>query len=442
MRLKVLIFVLAATAICIAGSAQSAVFTSYPVGNLGIDLVYGGGIILDKAGNIWFAAEYEKAIPTRPALCRLDTTKNRVYTFLLPTSIGVVGALTYDAPRNLIWIADSEDRKLCKFAIIGSKLTVYDLPVYQGDMPDYQSICLDGLGTVYCALYTTDAVAIFNPATPTILTGYPIANDDSEDIEPYSAAFVQYIIPGEEEEEDETSRQVVFTSGMNEFAGYLMGSVDFANRTIYSYSASAGTDMADTWCISAYTETAGTADSVYAYVTANNLDAGQLGRLIFNEDTSFGTMDLCSGLGGYGIDLSPGADFLGATEPGDAPPGAVAWADTEATWDDEDVEELSDTFDPPAEPGDPDEWIWTRKVPKPWVYKMAYKCCPIRPNVWMDDPSCEATDPNVQEDYVIDPTSQPGATVTEGDDDESGIWVADTYDDTIVLVVREEEEPI
>ena len=89
------------------GFAHMASVTSYPVGDLGLQVVDSGGLVIDKSDNIWFAARFQPTASTRPALCRLDPVRGRVITFRLPTIIEEVGALAYDAPRNIIWFADS-----------------------------------------------------------------------------------------------------------------------------------------------------------------------------------------------------------------------------------------------------------------------------------------------------------------------------------------------
>ena len=442
MRLCVFIAALL-VAISTVGSLNAATIVSYPVDNLRLDVVEKGGIFADKSGNIWFAARYlPGTVSTRPALCRIDPIRNKLYRYILPTMIDEVGALAYDQPRNTIWIADSAGTKLCKFQIVSSRLTVYNLPIALGDMADCQSIALDGAGTVYCALFTTDAVAVFNPATPRTLTGYPILNDVIEHINPYSVAYVEY--------GSSTVKEVLFTSGPNTFAGYLLGSLVPATRDIKSYAA--GTAEADTWCISAstgtaitaYSETAGTAESVYAYVTADAL--GAVGRFDYVPTVGFGTLDLCTtNIGAYGIDLPPDDAFLGITEPGvsdtTAPttPGQVVWLATEQDFATGTVTTKSDTI----LVGE----VWTRAVRGPWVYQIRPSVLTLRPNTWTMDPD-QVCDADEVEEYIISDMSMPGAVVAKTTatlvsgvpTNYADIWVADFFDDKIVKLMREYPE--
>jgi len=412
MRLRVSVFVLLAAALWLTGSAYAEKITSYPVGNLGLTVVEDGGLVIDKSGFIWFAAEFTPAVPVRPALCYLDPVKKRVISYRLPTVIDYVGALAYDAKRNIIWLVDSAGQTLSKFQITTRKLTVYYLPILHGDMPDIQSIAVDEDGHVFCALYVSEAIGIFNPAAPTTLAMYSTeeADDPFDDIiEPYSIVV-------------EADGLTAWFTGDGD---WVFGNLDLTDplaADLNTWAASDPTDI-ETYCLR-WDPTVGTEGRLFmtGFNTADDPAAEAIGKFDPTVTDALETYEVCAEDAGlYGLDLELGAEEVWVAESED--PGAAAEVD--ASGDGENVD-LTMTTTEDVAPTNP-------SVPRPKIYQLSAKTCPLKPNIYNVADRCE--EDGDTEEFPISPTSQPAAVAIRPIGLTGyAVWMNDTYDDTIVMV--------
>ena len=401
MRLRIFLCLLLAAS-CVSVQADAALVTTYWVGfDLGLSLRFGGGLAVDKTGDIWFGARFDQATPRRAALCRLDPDKDRVTHYRLPTNIDEVGALAYDAPRNIIWFADTERHSLCKFQISGRRLTVYWLPVLSEDMPNIQSIDVDGYGRVFCALHESDAIGVFDPTKPTVFTMYPVPQTD---IEPYSL------------EVDPNGEYVSFTSGPNT-GGWLFGTLDLTDPSSPEVSTTESTGGAgvSTICIKA--------DGTNGKLFMTALGANALGVYDWNADT-LTAYSACSDMSGmYGLDLENGSQVAWA---GQFFNGSAVWIDTLAATG-TDVPLIGSAV---AEV-DADE----DGVPRPWVYQISPKVCSLEPSYFFISPSDECDEDEVEE-FTWSPFSLPGAVAVKEGKYFSETWVADIFEEAIVRIIR------
>jgi len=399
----------------VSGIPELAVIVSYPVGELGLQIDY-GGIVIDKGWNVWFAARFlPDTVASRPALCCLDLWKGRVATYRLPVAIEEVGALAYDAPRNIIWFADSYGHRLCKFTIPKRILTVYDLPIQNGDLADIQSIDVDGYGNVFMALWESEAVGVFDPKSPTKLT---VWSSDSPVVAPYSIDV------------EEDGGIAWFTAGEGDWT--------FGNLDLYPPLPDTSPDM-NTWssttsdletmCLR-WDPAAGAAGKLF--ISADDIDtlAGQVGKFDPTDPLVLRHYGVCADEAGlYGIVVEPGRERAWVTEW--VKPGALAEVDAGGDGIDPPVDLTQTTIE------DVDRDVVN--VPRPWVYQLNPKWCPIRENEYLVEDRCEGPDHH-SEEFPISPFAQPGAIAMMGfdvDDWFFGIqWVTDTFSDTIVAVME------
>ena len=401
MRLRVVPYLLLICLISIAASTYAAQVTSYRVGeDARLDLTNFGGLIVDKGGNIWFAAIYDPGIiwppdVSKPALCRLDPKNGRVITYILPSAIGEPGALAYDAPRNVIWIADSESHTLSKFQTINRRVTVYYIPVLPGDMADFQSIAVDGYGRVFCALKDSSAIAVFDPATPTILTSYDVPT-------PYSLAV------------DSTGESVWFTSGPSS-GGWIYSLLE-PSVPQWTQWSTAGTNV-NTICLK------WDAVEEMLYLTASGANAigvaaPTVSPLVLKR------YDVCTaGSGVYGVAIEGSTGVAWVTQPLN---GGVARIDTEAAVGTDVPIVLSSAALIIAT---------TEPVDRPWVYQLPPHRGIAPASKWHIGPSDECPADEVEE-FMWSASSMPSAAAVKKVAGGYETWVADIFDDAIVKIVR------
>ena len=406
MRLRISVCLLLMAALWIVPPTVAAVapnVISYRVGAaLGLDLPFGGGMIVDKTGDIWFAARYTRANPTLPALCRFCPNEKKITTFKLPIGIREAGALAYDAPRNTIWVADSAGRKLARFQIIGRVLTVYNLPVHLGDMADIESISVDSRGRCFCALWLSDAIGVFDPAKLSLAV-YPVPQTG---VAPYSVSVEH--------------NEAWFTSGPNP-GGWMFGDLNVDTSEVAVWESSEGTDV-NTFCLKAVERQEGSPPVEIDRVFMTALGTDQIGVFSTGPDApTLSAYNLCStDTLVYGLDLESYTDAVWASEP---MRGNLARVSTYGSGVDVPligvaVAEVANTV---------------VSVPPPWVYQLSMNTTSLRPSGDVVQPNI-CWDPSFVAEYKLGPIAIPGAVAFKYGWDGFEVWTADVYNDAIVKV--------
>jgi hypothetical protein len=161
------------------------------------------------------------------------------------------------------------------------------------------------------------------------------------------------------------------------------------------------------------------------FISADDIGtwAGQVGKFDPTSPLVLGHYAVCADPAGlYGIVVEPGRERAWVTEW--LTPGAVAEVDASGDGIMPPVDLLQTTIE------DVDRDV--ANVPRPWVYQLNPKWCPIHYNEYAVENRCEGPDEHPEE-FPISPFAQPGAIAMMDSDVE---WVADTFGDTIVAVIE------